>query len=69
MRGAGDTRANALLFNLLAWGVRLPLAALLGIGLGWGLTGIWIAIACETTLRGLVFMWRFAGGQWAHVKV
>lgn len=69
MRGAGDTRANALWFNLLAWGVRLPLAALFGIAFGWGLMGIWIAIACETTLRGVVFMWRFFGGRWAQVKV
>lgn len=69
LRGAGDTRANALMFNLLAWGVRLPLAALLGLGLGLGLWGVWIAIACETTLRGAAFMVRFFGDKWAHAKV
>lgn len=69
LRGAGDTRATALIFNGLAWGLRLPLAALLGLGFGWGLFGVWWAIGIEISVRGLLYLWRFESGKWMKVKV
>jgi Na+-driven multidrug efflux pump len=34
---------------------RIPLAWALAVPLGWGILGIWLAIAITTALKGLVF--------------
>jgi Na+-driven multidrug efflux pump len=49
--------------------LRLPLAWLLGVKLGKGLTGIWIGLCTELAVRGLLFLARFLHGGWARVKV
>jgi putative MATE family efflux protein len=36
----------------------------LGLGLGWGLVGVWIAYAADEWLRGLLMWWRWAGLGW-----
>ncbi|MEM9415500.1 MAG: MATE family efflux transporter [Planctomycetota bacterium] len=69
MRGAGDTRVPAILSNALTWGFRLPLAAIFGLWLGWGLYGIWVALCTELFLRGCVFIARYKGDGWLKVKV
>ena len=69
MRGAGDTRVPAILSNSLTWGLRLPLAALLGLYFGLGLTGVWYALCGELLVRGIVFIIRYMQGGWLKVKV
>jgi Na+-driven multidrug efflux pump len=32
--------------------------------LAWGLVGIWIAMACDECLRGILFTVRFRRGGW-----
>lgn len=29
-----------------------------------GLRGVWVAMAIELTVRGLLFLWRIARGKW-----
>lgn len=57
LRAAGDARypvqAGALSFALVLAGG----SWLLGVGLGWGLAGVWLAYAADEWLRGLL-MWR-----------
>ncbi len=69
MRGAGDTRGPAILSNSLTWGLRLPLAALFGLFLGWGLFGIWVGLCTELFVRGCVFIARYRGNAWLQAKV
>jgi Na+-driven multidrug efflux pump len=51
------------------FGVRIPLALLLGVILGLGLVGIWIALASELMFRGGLFLARFLHGGWTKIKV
>ena len=60
--GAGDTLRPAALSLLSMWGVRLTLAALLATN--YGLTGVWVAMAVELTLRGAIFLVRQLRGGW-----
>ncbi len=60
--GAGDTFKPALINLLSMWGVRLTLAAFLAPA--YGLKGVWIAMAIELFVRGSVFLWRLACGNW-----
>lgn len=69
LRGAGDTRA---IMKIVAVGflvVRVGLAYLLAIHLGYGLIGAWVAMVADLFLRGFLIQRRFSQGQWKHVKV
>lgn len=60
--GAGDTLRPAL-YNLISmWCVRLSLAYVLAPG--YGLKGVWVAMAVELTFRGCLFLWRLFSGKW-----
>lgn len=69
LRGAGDTRFVAvstflsmtIMRPLLAWWFTYPL--------GWGLMGIWLALACDFVVRFLLTRWRFRSGKWKHIQL
>ncbi|HEV8594872.1 MAG TPA: MATE family efflux transporter [Thermoplasmata archaeon] len=69
LRGAGDTRWPLYASVIGTYGVRLPLSALLGFVLGWGLFGVWVALPIEYYLRSLIIMNRFNGGAWKATAV
>lgn len=54
--GAGDTLIPCCMNLASIWCVRIPLAALLAHP--YGLAGVWIAMAIELTVRGLIFLFR-----------
>jgi Na+-driven multidrug efflux pump len=64
LRAAGDARypmtAGAASFLLVMAGG----SWLLGLQLGWGLVGVWIAYAADEWLRGLLMWWRWASHGW-----
>ncbi len=64
LRATGDARfplhAGAASFLFVMAGG----SWLLGLHLGWGLVGVWIAYAADEWLRGLVMWWRWASHGW-----
>jgi putative MATE family efflux protein len=60
--GAGDTLRPAMINLFSMWFVRLTTAALLAPH--YGLRGVWIAMACELTFRGTLFLIRLFSGKW-----
>jgi MATE family multidrug resistance protein len=69
LRGAGDTRWPFVIHSVLAWGVYLPLAYLLGVTLGGGLTGAWIGATVYVMLLSGCFVWRFSSGAWEKIQI
>lgn len=69
LRGAGDTRYTLALTTFNWFVVRFPLAVLLGLVLEWGLTGVWVAVAVDYTVRAGLMARRFHGGAWARRRV
>ncbi len=61
-RGAGDTLWPSIMNFASMWLVRLPLAALLAVKMG--LTGVWIAMAIELCVRGILFLIRLSTKRW-----
>lgn len=68
-RGAGDTLMSSIFNFLTMWAVRLPVAALLAPRMG--LVGVWIAMFCDLTSAGVLFLIRLRSGRWlkAHEKL
>jgi len=69
LRGVGDAKAVLAITVLSSYGVRLPLVWLLGVHLGYGLSGVWIGLSGELVLRGSLFAGRFLQGGWARIRV
>jgi len=69
LRGAGDTRFPMIITGASIWLIRLPLAYLFAIVLGWGLTGAWGALIVDMSVRGIANFMRFRGGRWKSIQV
>ena len=69
LRGAGDTRYTLALTIFNWFVVRFPLAIVLGLMLGWGLAGVWAAVAIDYAVRAALMARRFHGGAWQRRRV
>lgn len=69
LRGAGDTRATAVIIFITVLLVRPGLTILTINKLGWGLIGAWIALATDQLLRSLLVLLRYNSGKWKKVRV
>lgn len=69
LRGAGDTRWPLLVSFAGLWLMRLPLAWLIGVELGYGMIGVWAAYILEYYARAIVTTWRYARGSWKTLRV
>ena len=64
LRATGDARFPLLMGLISMWGIAIPLAWYLGLHLGWGLVGIWLAFAADEWTRGLSMYWRWKSRRW-----
>lgn len=69
MRAAGDVKFPTYLGMASMWGVSVLLGYILGITLGYGLIGIWIAMALDEILRGIVVYIRWRRGTWRNHRI
>jgi putative MATE family efflux protein len=81
LRAAGDTRFPVIITWVGFVGVRIPLALFLTRGtvdlgsfgslpgVDLGLQGAWVAMVTDLYVRGVLFVWRFAGGKWKSISV
>lgn len=69
MRAAGDIKFPTYLGMASMWGVSVLFAYILGIVLNMGLVGIWIAMAMDEIVRGIVVVIRWIRGNWRNRSV
>jgi putative MATE family efflux protein len=69
LRGAGDTRATLVITFAGIWLVRVVLGYVLGIVLGLGLLGLWIAWFSDWFVRAILVALRFRTGKWKTLQV
>lgn len=67
LRGAGDSKGPFFISLATMWGVRIVLSLILAAP--FGLIGVWLAMAAELCVRGLVFMVRLYRGKWLHIQL
>ena len=63
-RAAGDVVLPMGVAIASMWIFRLGFAYLLGIYMGLGLMGVWIAMTIDWVFRGICFAARFKGHRW-----
>jgi len=67
LRGAGDTKWPFYISLAGMWLLRVPVAYTLITFFGWSLHAVWVGMALDLFLRGLISLWRFRKGVWVHV--
>ncbi|WP_444683928.1 MATE family efflux transporter [Alkalicoccus luteus] len=68
LRAGGDVRFPVYIGILSMWGVAVTVSYGAGIWLGFGLAGIWIAMALDEWLRGLLMLWRWRTKKWQKMS-
>ena len=66
-RGVGDTFIPSVIGLVTVWIIRLPMAWFLAPRIG--LAGIWLGMATELIVRGIVFLVRIRRGRWLETSV
>ncbi len=69
LRGAGDTRATLVFTFIGIWVVRVAFGYLIGIVLGVGLFGMWLAWYADFLARAVLIVMRFRAGRWKALRV
>lgn len=69
LRGAGDTRYPMITTGLAMWLVRLPVAYLFGITLGFGLAGVYLGWVVDSFVLAILNWLRYRTGNWKARKV
>ena len=69
LRGAGDSVPGMVTTMFTGLVVSLSLAWLFAFPLGYGSTGIWVALACASILNGVIMWIRWRGRAWPAVAL
>ena len=69
MKAAGDVKFPTILAIFSMWGISALFAYILGIVCGMGLAGVWIAMAADEIVRGIVVLIRWIHGGWRGKRV
>jgi putative MATE family efflux protein len=69
LKGAGDVRFPVYVGVASMWTIAVMGAWLLGVRLGLGLVGVWIAMAADEWFRGVVMLLRWRSGAWRRIAL
>jgi Na+-driven multidrug efflux pump len=69
LTGAGDVMFPMVISIISAWGISILFSYILGIKMGYGLAGCWVAFAMDELFRGLIFFHRFRSKKWMRMHV
>ena len=64
LRAAGDAVFPVKMAFVSMWGISVPLAYILGIKMGFGLSGVWIAFIVDEWFRGIIMYIRWKSRAW-----
>lgn len=69
LKGAGDIKFPVQMGILSMWGLGVVFSYILGIHLGYGVIGAWMAIALDEWVRGIIMARRWRSQVWTKFKV
>ena len=69
LRGAGDTRATAVITFITVLLIRPGVAILMINAFHWGLEGAWVAMVLDQLVRSTLVLLRYHSGKWKTIKL
>ncbi|MGL4344038.1 MAG: MATE family efflux transporter [Cellulosilyticaceae bacterium] len=69
MHAAGDIQFPVIAGIISMWGIATVLSFVLGISMGMGIIGVWIAMALDECVRGVVMYIRWQRGSWRNKSI
>ncbi len=69
LRGTGDGWFISITGLSFTWLVAMPLAYILAIVLGYGLTGVLVSAVVDESVRCMIYYWRWRQNRWQHTNV
>ncbi len=69
LKGAGDIKFPVQIGIVSMWGLGVLFSYVLGIHLGYGVIGAWMAIALDEWVRGIIMARRWRSQAWTRFKV
>lgn len=66
LRAVGDVHYTLFWAIVSMWIFRIGFSWILGIRLGWGVFGIWVAMTIDWLFRSFCMGWRYFSGKWQH---
>jgi putative MATE family efflux protein len=64
LKGSGDVLFPVIIGVVVMWGVGVVGAWIMGVALGWGLAGVWIALAVDEWIRSVFVALRWQSDSW-----
>ncbi len=64
LQGAGDVRYPIVIGIIAMWTISVGLGCLFGVVFGLGLMGVWMGMAADECIRGIIFAFRWKSGAW-----
>jgi len=69
LQAAGDVTYPMVQGMVTCWAIATLFSWIFGIKLGWGLVGVWIAMAMDELTRGVLFIHRWKTGRWKGIDL
>ena len=69
LQAAGDVRYPMVMSIIFTWCFSVTIGYFLGVFLGIGLVGVWIAMAIDEIVRGSILVIRFYRGKWKALQL
>ena len=69
LTATGDVRFVTILSTTSCWAISIGFGWVLGIWLGMGIIGFWIAFAADEIFRSCGYLLRWRSGRWKKIKI
>lgn len=69
LRAANDVRFTMTVSIISMWACRIGMSYLLSLTFGLGVLGVWLAMAADWAVRGVIFILRFHGQKWQQKQL
>ena len=69
LRAASDVKFCMILSIISMWVFRMAFSYIIGVRMGMGVLGVWIAMTIDWAVRAVLFIIRYRGKRWQHKSI
>lgn len=69
LRAASDVTYCLIWSVISMWVFRIGFSYIIGVRMGWGVFGVWVAMTIDWAVRAVLFVIRYRGRKWHHSSI